>query len=156
MAISPSSPITGAAQTGFTTPTYTLTQDSVPPGANAKQWAVTAIGGTQTGVDVHSVSKPFTLSFFKPVNLAALPQPNVSTGVIKNIKNNVYKLITRKGAIPAANQVPAICLIRTEITIPAGTDTYEPEDIRAALSAHIGMLSQISAGVGDTAVTGIM
>jgi len=117
---------------------------------------VTAVGGTQTGVDVHSVSKPFTVSFFKPANLNTLPQANVSTGVIKNIRNNVYKLITRKGAAPAANQAPIVAILKTEMSIPAGTDTYEPEEIRAAISAHIGVLSQISAGIGDTAVTGIM
>jgi len=154
--ISPSSPVTGGAQTGFTSPTYTLTADTVPPGANAKQWAVTGLGGTQTGATVHSVSKPFTLAFFKPVSLNMLPQAQVTSGVIKNIRNNVYKLITRKGAIPAANQVPALALIKTEISIPAGTDTFEPAELRAALSAHIGMLSQISAGIGDTATSGVM
>jgi len=155
MAISPSTPVTGSAQTGFTSPTYTLTADT-SPAPNGKQWAVTALGGTQTGVDVHSVSKPFTVSFFKPANLNTLPQANVSTGVIKNIRNNVYKLITRKGAVPAPYQAPIVAILKTELSIPAGTDTYEPEEIRAAISAHIGVLSQISAGIGDTAVSGIM
>jgi len=37
-----SSPVTGAAQTGLTSPTYTVTADT-PPDANAKQYAVTAL-----------------------------------------------------------------------------------------------------------------
>lgn len=155
MAIQPSSPVTGSAQTGLTTPTYTLTSDT-PPGVNSKQWAVTALGGTQTNVDTHTVSKPFTLSFFRPASLKTLPAVNPVTGVIKGIGNNVYKLITRKGVVPAVNQAPMVMLVKTEISIPAGADTYEPEDIRAALSAHIGMLSQISSGIGDTCINGVM
>ncbi len=151
----PTSPVTGASQTGFTSPTYTLTADNAPA-VNAKQYAVTAIGGTQANVDVHSVSKPFTITMFRPVRLAVLPQANVSTGVIKNVPNNTYKLITRKGASPAANQIPLVARVTTIIEIPAGTDTYEPEDIKAMLSAHIGVLSQQASGVGDTALTGLL
>jgi len=155
MSFAPTSPVTGAAQTGFTAPTFTLTAD-IAPANNAKQFAVTAIGGTVTGADVHSVSKPFTHTFFKPAKLATLPQANVVSGVIKNVGMNRYKLVTRKGASPAANQIPATILVTTVIEVPAGVDTFEPEEIRAALSSHIGILSQQSAGVGDTTTTGLM
>jgi hypothetical protein len=47
-------------------------------------------------------------------------------------------------------------LIRTSIEVPAGADTVDAEDIRAALSAHIGALSQVSSGIGDTAVSGVL
>jgi hypothetical protein len=46
-------------------------------------------------------------------------------------------------------------LITTSIEVPAGADTVEPEDIRAALSLHIGALNQDSSGIGDAVVTGI-
>lgn len=55
MAFTLTSPITGAAQTGFTTPTYTHVSD-VAPEANGRQVAVTALGGTQTNVIAHSVA----------------------------------------------------------------------------------------------------
>lgn len=152
---SPSSPVTGSTQTGLTTPTYTLTSDQAPA-PNGKQWAVTALGGTQTNVDVHSVSKPFTLSVFRPQNLRTLPAANPVTGVIKNIPKNVYKVITRKGVAPAANQAAIPCLITTVIEVPAGADTYEPEDIRAALSLHVGALSAQSSGLGDTLINGLI
>lgn len=147
--------ITGSAQTGFTTPGYTVTAD-IAPSQNGKQWAVTAITGTQTGVDAHSVSKPFTVSFFRPANLRTLPAANPVTGVIKGIANNVYKIITRKGAAPAVNQSNLVPRITTTIEVPAGVDTYEPEEVKAMLSAHIGALYQQSAGIGDTVVSGIM
>lgn len=147
--------ITGGAQTGFTAPIYNLTAD-IAPSQNGKQWAISSLGGTQTGVDVNTVSKPFTVSFFRPAVLKALPAANPVTGVIKQIPVNTYKVITRKGVLPAANQTSQMVRITTTIEVPAGADTYEAEDVRAALSAHFGALNQQSAGIGDTVISGIM
>lgn len=155
MTMSLTSPVTGSAQTGFTSPTYTLTTD-IAPSQNGRQYAVTGLGGTQTGVDAHSASKPFTISVFKPQQIKTLPAANPLTGIIKSIPVNTYKVITRKGAAPAVNQVPQVCRITSTIDVPAGTDTYEPEELRAMLSAHIGALTQMSAELGNTLVTGIM
>lgn len=155
MTISVTSPVTGAAQTGLTTPTYTLVND-IAPNVNGKQWAVSALGGTQTGVSVHSVAAPFTISCFRPQNLKGLGKPNPVTGVIANVENNVYKVITRKGVLPLAGQPYKNMVITTEISVPAGADLASPAEIRAALSAHLGALSQQSAGIGDTTVSGII
>jgi len=155
MTMSLTSPVTGAAQTGFTSPTYTLTSD-IAPSPNGKQYAVTGLGGTQTGVDAHSASKPFTISVFKPQQIKTLPAANPITGIIKAVPVNTYKVITRKGAVPAVNQISQIARITTVIDVPAGTDTYEPEELRAMLSAHIGGLTQMSAELGNTLVTGII
>lgn len=155
MSFAPSSPVTGAAVTGLTSPTYTLTTD-VAPSINGKQYAVTALGGTQTSVDTNTVSKPFSISFFRPVNLRVLPQANPVTGVIKNVPVNTYKLITRKGVMPAANQVPIPARITTVIDVPAGSDTYEPEDLRAMISSHFGVGWAQASGIADTIVSGII
>nr|UJQ85170.1 MAG: hypothetical protein 2 [Leviviridae sp.] len=147
--------ITGAAQTGFTSPTYTTVVDTQPD-FNAKQSYVSAAGGTQTGVTIHSVSSPFTLAFWKPKIMKMLGVPNPTTGVISSVPRNTYKCITRKGVTPAANQVAEVMVIRTEIDVPAGADTFDIANVRAALSAHIGLLSNQSAGLGDTAQTGTL
>jgi hypothetical protein len=47
-------------------------------------------------------------------------------------------------------------MIRTVIECPAGADTYDAASVRAALSAHIGALSQQSAGIGDTTVNAVL
>lgn len=154
MPFTPASPLTGATVTGLTTPTYTLTSD-VAPSSNGKQYAVTALGGTQTGVDAHSVSKPFTLSFFRPATLKTLPSANPVTGVIKNIPRNIYKMITRKGAKPASTADDTI-RITTTFDVPAGVDSYEPEELNAALSAHIGALSNQSDGIATVLRTGVL
>jgi len=152
---SPASPATGAAVSGFTSPTYTLTSD-IAPSINGKQYAITALGGTQTGVDVNTVSKPFTISFFRPAQLRSMPAANPVTGVVKNIPNNTYKLITRKGVVPGANQNPLNLVITTTIDVPAGSDTYEPEDIKAAISAHFGVGWAQASGIADTLLSGVM
>lgn len=155
MAISPTSPITGAAQTGLTTPTYTFVADA-NPAVNAKQWAVTALGGTQTGVLVHSVASPFTLSFFRPLNFKSLSPVNAVTGVLKDVPVNTYKAITRKGVVPLAGQSFRTAMISSNIDVPAGSDTADIANLRAMLSAHIGLLTQISAGLGDTVQNGVI
>lgn len=155
MSFSPSTPVTGAAVSGLTTPTYTLTTD-VAPSINGKQYAITALGGTQTGVDVHTVSKPFTISFFRPAQLRVLPQANPVTGVIKNVPMNTYKLHTRKGVAPAANQNPITARCYTVIEVPAGAETYEPEDLRAMISAHFGVGWAQASGIADTLLSGII
>jgi len=156
MSISLTSPVTGAAQTGFTTPGYVLTVDQAPA-AGSKQWAITSVTGTQTGVDAHSISKPFTIAWFKAAVARVLPQANPITGIIpqNKIGFNIQKIKIRKGMLPAPNQIPMVGYVDINIGTPAGADSNEPEEIRAMLSLAIGALTQMSAGIGDTAVTGV-
>lgn len=155
MSFNPGASVTGSAVSGFTSPTYTLTVD-VAPSINGKQYAITALGGTQANVEVHTVSKPFTLSFFRPPQLRTLPAANPVTGIIKNIPVNTYKMITRKGALPAANQSAQVARITTIIEVPAGSDTFEPEDIKAMISAHFGAGNNQASGIADTVLSGIL
>lgn len=155
MSWSPSSPLTGAAQTGLTTPTYTLTAD-VAPDSNAEQHAVTALGGTQTGVDAHSVSKPFTLTIMRPKSFKGLGPANQVTGYVAQVPRNKVTVITRKGVvITSAGQI-ATSIVRTIIEVPAGADVVDAASIRAMLSCHIGALSDQSSGLGDTQINGVL
>jgi len=147
------SPVTGTAQTGLTTPTYTLTADN-PPANNAKQWFVSALGGTQTGVTVHTVAAPFTIAAFRPQNPKVLPVLNPVTGVLPSVPMNVYKFIVRKGVLPLAGQPYKPLIATLVIEVPAGSDLADPANIRAALSLLFGAASQQSAGIGDTAIQG--
>ncbi len=155
MSFAPASPITGATVSGLTTPTYTIVTDTAPS-MNGKQYAVSALGGTQTGVDVNTVSKPFTISFFRPQVLKVLPSANPVTGVIKNVPVNTYKLITRKGVQPAASQNNMTARITTIIEVPSGSDTYEPEELRAMISAHFGTGWNQASGISETVLTGVL
>lgn len=155
MSFSPSTPITGGAQTGLTAPTYTIAADTSPD-ANAKQYAVTALGGTQTNVIPHSVAAPFTLTMFRPKVFKSLQPVNPVTGVLRNVPSNTYKVITRKGVLPLAGQAYKNMVVTTIIEVPSGADLADPNSVRAALSAHFGLVNQVSSGVGDTTVNGML
>lgn len=152
---SPSSPVTGGPQTGFTSPTYTLTLDTAPD-INGRQHAVTATGGTQAGVRTHSVSDPFTVCYMRPKNPRALPSPNPVTGRYGGVPMNTYGLILRKGVNYAANQAPLISVWRLSQDVPAGSDSYDAANIRAAASLLSGVLFQQASGMGDTLISGIL
>jgi hypothetical protein len=47
-------------------------------------------------------------------------------------------------------------IVTTTIEVPAGADTADAPNVRAAMSAHIGSLSQQSAGIGDTTIQGVL
>jgi len=154
MSFAPSSPITGAAISGLTSPTYTIVADT-PPNAQSKQYNVSALGGTQTGVTVHGLSSPFTVTMFRPANIKVIGQPN-SSGVIRQFPKNSFDLLTRKGMGVLANQPIQTGMIRTTVSVPAGADAYDLVNVKAMLSAHIGLLWQIAQGLTDTVTTGTL
>lgn len=155
MAFSLSGSITGTSQSGFTGPTYTVVADT-PPNYNAKQWAVSALGGTQAGVIPHSVSAPFTVAMFRPQILQVLAPVDPVTGILRKVGVNTYKVITRKGVIPLAGQAYKPMTITTMIEVPAGADAADSANVKAALSCHLGAVFAQSSGIGDTVLTGTL
>lgn len=154
MTMTVSSPVTGGAQTGFTSPTYTLTQDSAPT-TFGKQYAVTAVGGAGNTPRLHSISDPFTVTLSRAAVMRTLQTANPTTGRYGPVPKNVHKAIVRKGVNFAANQAPELMLISTEFSVPAGSDAYNPVDVRAAMSLFAGVMFGTSSGIGDTLVTGV-
>jgi len=155
MAFSPASPVTGGPQTGFTSPTYTLTSDTAPD-ATGRQYAVTTIGGTQSGVTAHSASSPFTATLFRPKSFKTLGVPDPATGIYYRVGKNSWKFIVRKGVTPAADQPPALLQITVHVDVPAGADTYDSTNVQAALSLTAGILWESSSDIGDSLVSGIL
>lgn len=156
MSFTLTTPVTGGAQTGFTSPTYTIVSDT-PPTSAGKQYAVSALGGTQTGVDSSSSpSKPFTVTLERPAILRALPAVNGATGILPNVPRNTYKVRVRKGVVPLSGQAPQVMLLTCTLDVPAGADVADAANVRAGLSLLVGALNQISASIGDTLVTGVI
>lgn len=155
MSFTLTSPVTGSAQTGLTTPTYTIAAD-VAPTSRGKQYAVTALGGTQAGVAAHSVASPFTTTFELPATLKGLGVVNPATGLLRAVPRNVYKYRTRKGVVPLTGQPASLMIIETTISVPAGADVADANSVKAALSMHLGGLTQASSGIGDTTLTAIL
>lgn len=156
MAISLTSPLTGGVQTGTTAPTYTLVVDNPPNASTGKQWNVSALAsGTFTGLRTHSISDPMTITFEKPnVMKTLVGLISGITGLYGKVPDNVYGIRVRKGVNIAANNLPRIMEIYTRISVPAGADAYDAPNVRAAVSLFTGAVNSITAGLGDTYVTG--
>lgn len=151
MPFAPASPVTGGPQTGLTSPTYTLTEDRAPA-SHGKQYYVSALGGTQTGVEVNSLSNPFTTCFFKVSNPKGLPAVSAS-GSLPSVPKNVFKWNVRKGLEVLSGQPRQVGIFELTMSIPAGADVQDPESIRAALSLLFGIAWGESDDLGTTLLT---
>lgn len=155
MTVSITSPIAGPNLTGLTSPTYTLTSDTAPD-ATAKQYVVTALGGTQTNVRTHSLSDPFMITVWKPKAIKSLPAKNPITGAYPSVPVNQYVCIVRKGVyIDAASNLRQLTC-RLSFDCPAGADAADAVNVRAALSALFGAVYADPNDFGDLVVTGVM
>jgi hypothetical protein len=157
MTIPALSSVTGAAVSGLTSPTYTVAADS-PPDTNQKQFFVSALGGTQTGVLAHSIAAPFLINFQRPKSFRGLGKINSVTGLLTAVPKNKHVVRTVKGVLPLAGQPYELLIIRTEIEVPAGSDIADANSIRAALAAHAGTLAtaSVAAGLSDTLINGAL
>jgi len=152
---SPSSPVTGSAVTGLTTPTYTLASDSAPSNFS-KQWTVSALGGTQSGVTVHSIQYPFTLTAFRPSKLKILPPVNQTTGkVLGNVPQNTYRVLVRTGGpVDVSGANSAVASLDIRLNVPAGFESYSLTQLKAMLSLGLGSLVNQVDGLVTTSVVG--
>jgi hypothetical protein len=151
---SPDSSITGGTVTGLTSPTYTQVDD-LNPALNAKQKTVTALGGTQGSASANTAGEPFTMTFYKPSALKSLPVANPVTGLRGQVPTNQYKIIVRKGG-EAATGVPVTAICRMTFDIPAGMETFDPDNVKAFVSYIVGLLNEESADLADTFITGVV
>lgn len=155
MAFVLSSPVTGAAVTGLTSPTYTTVAD-IAPTPLGKQYVVTSLGGTQTDVSTHSVASPFLVSLTRPATFKPLSLVNPSTGRLTSVPRNLWKMIYMKGATPLSGQAPVPCMARIEFLIPAGVDTADPNEIRAFMSFIGGSFYSGASGIASAFIDGVL
>jgi hypothetical protein len=155
MTWSPDSSITGSAQTGLTTPTYTLATD-LAPDANSRQYVVTALGGTQTNVRSSSAGDPFTALIRKDRTYKVLPSRNPVTGAYGNIPKNKTEILVRKGVYVDSDNTLQVANLRIIAELPAGCEVTDAVNVRAMCSFALGLLSEESADYGDSLITGII
>lgn len=135
------SPVTGAAISGLTSPTYTLSSLATVE-RNQESYYVSALGGTQTDVDAHSMGKPFTITLVSPKAVKA-SSSIVNAGLVANAPKNVYTIRTRKGTSMNAYDARGISYIETNIAVCAGSQEHDLEDLKAAYSLHVGAITQL-------------
>jgi hypothetical protein len=92
----------------------------------------------------------------RPKVFKALGKPHPVTGQLTSVPKNTFLIKIAKGALPLAGQPASVMNIRCLLEIPAGADTADPANLRAAISLLVGALTQVSAGLGDTLVNGVL
>lgn len=155
MAFSLPSPLTGAAVTGLTSPTFTVAAD-IAPTPLGKQYVVTALGGTQTDVSVHSLSSPFFVSLTRPSTFKPLSLVNPSTGRLTSVPRNTWKMVVGKGATPLAGQAAVPILFRGDFIVPSGVDTADPNELKAFMSFIGGLLWNQANGISASLIDGVI
>lgn len=155
MAFAPSGAITGATVTGLTSPTYTVAAD-VGPSTLTKQYVVTALGGTQTDVSLHSVASPFLVSLTRPAAFKPLSIINPTTGRLQSVPRNVWKGVCLKGATPLSGQASVPLIGRFEFAIPAGVDSADPNEIKAFMSFFGGLFWNQANGITASFIDGVI
>lgn len=152
MALAISTPVTGSAITGLTSPTYGVTIDqALTP--NAMQYAVNNIGGTQTGVDVSSVDAPFTMTLVRPLQWKTYRDNKVGAAPAMNrITVVVRKNVTTLDA--EGNEIKGVAYVTTTYHVVAGAQIQDPYKVKALFSASAGLNDQKLIGIFDTLVSG--
>lgn len=157
MSINLVSPVTGASVPGFTTPGYGVTVDFAPEGnGRSKQYAVTSLSGTQTGVRTHSATDPFTKTWTRPKSFRSALVPDPNTGVVRPNGRNVYEILTRKGTLPAVGQTPQVSYHRQSFEIVAGADVADAANVKALVSFSYGADAAQSGGLAQMLLDGII
>lgn len=159
MSIQPTSPVVGAAVAAFTSPTFTLTADqSNAPNFKAKQWVVSAIGGTQPSGRAHTASDPFTLTYEAPAKYKMVnktTQTNAIGSYMGPIPKNTHTIRVRKGAYVDSAQRVELIVAELNFRIPSGVESVDPTAIKQVLSMLAGALSVNSSAIGDTLLTNV-
>lgn len=154
MTWSPDGTTTGGAQTNLTTPTYTYVA-GVAPAANSRRYVVTTLGGTQTNVRKHTAGDPFQMTV-KREPYKALPAQNPVTGSYGNVPLNRTEWNFEKGLkIDSAGTI-RVGRIRVIAELPAGSESNDSINIEALTSMAVGTLSEESADVGESLISGVI
>jgi hypothetical protein len=126
------------------------------PDANSRQYVVTAVGGTQTGVRASSAGDPFTATIRKDKVYKTLPARNPVNGSYGNVPMNKTELLVRKGVYIDSDSTLRNANIRIIAELPAGCEVNDPANIRGLCSFALGLLAEEAADYGDSLVTGII
>jgi len=144
--------ITGSAITGLTSPTYTVAS-ATGPDVNSKRGIISALGGTQTDVRVHTVSDPFDVTVWAPKVPKALPAI-AANGVRPTPPMNSHSVVVRKGLIPSADLSAISSPMMLKWDTPAGAESYDTNNLAAQFSAMAGFCAAMVSSLLDNTKTG--
>lgn len=138
MAISLTGPTAALTTTTLTSATFTFAADMATDN-RSKVFVVSAMGGTVTGANIHTVDAPKQFIVKKPAVFAQPSAYNQVSGRWGKVPKNVTRIIGRGSCNVAANQVEVIP-ISMDIGVPAGGTTYDRVNVEASVAAFIAAL----------------
>lgn len=134
-----SSPVTGAAVTGLTSPAFTLV--GVNSDYRTRKYYVSQLGGTQPGVVPHNIAKPFTIEVQRP---ATIKYPSASVldtvGNISTVPKNRFDVKTEKGIDVNAAGGVGVSYAGAYASIPVNGTVQDLMSIKSQLSLTVGTL----------------
>lgn len=129
----------------LTSPTYTFVP-GIAKDFTTRAYTLSALGGTQSGVYLHSNYKPKEVIFKRFKDFQRAAKYNTVTGKFGIVPKNTVSVIGRGGLSINANQVE-LGNVRIDFSIPAGAETYASADTEAlmlmTLQATINQLPAI-------------
>jgi hypothetical protein len=135
MSIILTGPTTAATSSQLTAATYTFGDDLALDG-RSRVAVVTALGGTQVGVTVHTVDAPKQIVFKKPAQFLQPSGFNVTSGRYSKVPKNVHRVIGKFSAQVAAGQTEIIPM-ELSIGIPAGAMAFDRKNVEASIIAFV-------------------
>lgn len=140
------SSVTGASAPSLTTPGFTLaSMPSIVDGSAA--YAVTALTGTQTGVSPHTLSQPYTVTFYTNLNVRVAGNGDIPL--------NKTRVMARKGVKVDALGTLRQASVEVIVKAPAGSETFDGNSLESLISMTIGSLSQASPTICNSVTKGL-
>jgi hypothetical protein len=115
---------------------------------------VTSLGGTQTDVRANTAGDPFLVRLRK-FPYRNLPARNPVNGSYGSIPRNKFEMLFVKGVKVDTAGLVVPMDVRITATTPAGAELNDAANIRALWSFIIGLLTEESADIGDSHISGV-
>lgn len=135
MSILLTGPTTASTTPVITGGTYTFVPD-LPADNRSRVAVISAVGGTQTGVSIHTAEAPKQFITKRPASIAQPSGFNTTTGRYSKVPKNVTRVIFRGSAKVSANQWEVIP-ITLDLPIPAGAESFDRANVDASVLAFI-------------------
>lgn len=136
--------------TGINSGGNVVFEDYTYPFNGGSQYAVSSVTGFSSTIAGHTVSQPFSVTFFPPKQLKALSFSSVNQGLTTRVPRNKWTALTRCGVEVLQGTAPQILQIRSEFEIPANAETNNLERFAAAVAVHCTALQNRATALVNT------
>jgi hypothetical protein len=117
--------------------TFTFVSDQAND-LRSKVYAVSAIGGTATGANIHSVQAPKQVIVKRPATFAMMSGYNQTSGLYARVPKNVTRVVGKGSCKVGTNQWEVIPM-SADFGIPAGS-SYDVGNLEASIAMFIAAL----------------